>query len=90
MRTGCSTTSARTTTALALSLGGMVAVSTKCFGQTLTELLNMMIGSWCHMQVGDLVRHEMYSKLKAPSIVLGYDKTRTMFRIFDPFDGGHI
>ena len=42
------------------------------------------------MQVGDLVRHEMYSKLKAPSIVLGYDKTRSMFKIFDPFDGGHI
>ena len=42
------------------------------------------------MQVGDLVRHQMYSEWKTPAIVLGYDKTRTMFRIFDPDDGGHI
>ncbi len=42
------------------------------------------------MQVGDLVRHQMYSELKAPAIVLGYDKKRKMIRIFDPDDGGHI
>ena len=42
------------------------------------------------MQVGDLVRHQMYSKLKAPAIVLGLDGCLNMFRIFDPDDGGHI
>ena len=37
-------------------LGGMVAVSTKCCGQNASDLLTMMIGSWCCMKVGDLVR----------------------------------
>ena len=77
--------------ALALSLGGMVAVNTKCFGQRLTELLNTMIGSWCHMQVGDLVRHEMYSKLKTPALVLWVgalqENGSQMIKIFDPDDG---
>ena len=42
------------------------------------------------MKVGDLVRHQMYSEWKTPAIVLGYDKTGTMIKIFDPFDGGQV
>jgi len=32
----------------------------------------------------------MYSEWKTPAIVLGYDKTGTMIKIFDPFDGGQV
>ena len=43
------------------------------------------------MQVGDLVRHQMYNELKAPAVVLKIDDTRNnnVFRIkiFDPDDG---
>ena len=39
------------------------------------------------MKVGDLVRHSMFSKEKAPSMVLSV--CRTQIRIFDPTDG-HI
>ena len=39
------------------------------------------------MKVGDLVRHSMYSKEKAPSMVLSVG--RVQIRIFDP-DDGHI
>lgn len=39
------------------------------------------------MQVGDLVRHEMYNELKAPAIVLAIDFTQSMIKIFDPDDG---
>ena len=42
------------------------------------------------MKVGDLIRHQMYSESKAPSIVLGYDKKRKMIRIFNPDDGGQV
>ena len=49
------------------------------------------------MKVGDLVRHQMYSDLKAPSVVLEIDDNNGVFRIkiFDPdegiatWDGGH-
>lgn len=42
------------------------------------------------MKVGDLVRHEMYSELKAPALVLAVDNsgTASMIKIFDPDDGG--
>ena len=42
------------------------------------------------MKVGDLVRHEMYSELKAPALVLAVDSdgTVSMIKIFDPDDGG--
>ncbi len=44
------------------------------------------------MKVGDLVRHQMYSELKAPAIVLAIDTIDTshsmfMIKIFDPDDG---
>ena len=41
------------------------------------------------MQVGDLVRHEMYNELKAPAIVLAIDNYNGFLRIkiFDPDDG---
>ena len=40
------------------------------------------------MKVGDLVRHSMYSREKAPSMVLSV--CRTQIRIFDPDHGGRI
>ena len=43
------------------------------------------------MQVGDLVRHQLYNELKAPAVVLEIDCTNnnSVFRIkiFDPDDG---
>ena len=41
------------------------------------------------MQVGDLVRHQMYSELKAPAVLLEIDDNNGVFRIkiFDPDDG---
>ena len=41
------------------------------------------------MQVGDLVRHEMYSKLKAPALVLEIDASHRIFmiKILDPDEG---
>ena len=41
------------------------------------------------MQVGDLVRHEMYNESKAPAIVLAIDNCNGFLRIkiFDPDDG---
>ena len=40
------------------------------------------------MKVGDLVRHEMYSKLKAPALVLEIDNRDVfMIKIFDPDEG---
>ena len=43
------------------------------------------------MQVGDLVRHEMYSKLKAPALVLWVGPLlasgNQRIKIFDPDDG---
>ena len=41
------------------------------------------------MKVGDLVRHEMYSKLKAPALVLAVDISGTvsMIKILDPDEG---
>ena len=41
------------------------------------------------MQVGDLVRHEMYSKLKVPALVVAVDISGTvsMIKIFDPNEG---
>ncbi len=43
------------------------------------------------MQVGDLVRHEMYSKLKAPAVVLWVGPLlvngNQTIKIFDPDDG---
>ncbi len=40
------------------------------------------------MKVGDLVRHQMYSELKVPAIVIGFSPCLKMIRIFDPDDGG--
>ena len=43
------------------------------------------------MKLGDLVRHEMYSKLKAPALVLWVgalqENDTQMIKIFDPDDG---
>lgn len=41
------------------------------------------------MQVGDLVRHEMYNESKAPALVLAVDISGTvsMIKIFDPDEG---
>jgi len=41
------------------------------------------------MKLGDLVRHQMYSELKAPAVVLEIDDNNGVFRIkiFDPDDG---
>ena len=41
------------------------------------------------MNVGDLVRHEMYNESKAPALVLVIDDNNGVFRIkiFDPDDG---
>ena len=41
------------------------------------------------MQVGDLVRHEMYNESKAPALVLAVDISGTvsMIKILDPDDG---
>ena len=41
------------------------------------------------MQVGDLVRHEMYNELKAPALVVEIDDNNGVFRIkiFDPDEG---
>ena len=41
------------------------------------------------MQVGDLVRHEMYSKSKAPALVLEIDASHRIFmiKILDPDEG---
>ena len=43
------------------------------------------------MQVGDLVRHEMYSKLKVPALVLWVGPLlvngNQTIKIFDPDDG---
>ena len=43
------------------------------------------------MQVGDLVRHEMYSNLKVPALVLWVgalqENGNQMIKIFDPDDG---
>ena len=38
------------------------------------------------MKVGDLVRHEMYTELKAPALVLAVDGEAavSMIKIFDP------
>lgn len=38
------------------------------------------------MQAGDLVRHEMYSCLKAPALVLAVDNSGDVFmiKLFDP------
>ena len=41
------------------------------------------------MKAGDLVRHEMYSELKAPALVLAVDISGTvsMIKILDPDEG---
>ena len=41
------------------------------------------------MQVGDLVRHQMYSELKAPAVLLEIDVSHRIFmiKIFDPDEG---
>ena len=39
------------------------------------------------MNVGDLVRHQMYNESKAPALVLAIDFTQLMIKIFDPDDG---
>ena len=43
------------------------------------------------MKLGDLVRHEMYSKLKTPALVLWVgalqENGNQMIKIFDPDDG---
>ena len=41
------------------------------------------------MQVGDLVRHQMYNELKAPAVLLEIDDHNGIFRIkiFDPDEG---
>ena len=41
------------------------------------------------MQVGDLVRHQMYDELKSPSLVLAVDKwiDSIFIRLLDPDDG---
>ena len=43
------------------------------------------------MRIGDLVRHEMYSKLKTPALVLWVgalqENGNQMIKIFDPDDG---
>ena len=41
------------------------------------------------MQVGDLVRHEMYNELKAPALVLEIDASHRIFmiKILDPDEG---
>ena len=42
------------------------------------------------MQVGDLVRHEMYSKLKKPALVVAVqrlDGRSIWIKLFDPDDG---
>ena len=41
------------------------------------------------MKAGDLVRHEMYSELKAPALVLAVDisGTASMIKILDPDEG---
>ena len=41
------------------------------------------------MNVGDLVRHQMYNESKAPALVLAVDisGTTSMIKIFDPDDG---
>ena len=41
------------------------------------------------MKVGDLVRHEMYTELKAPALVLAVDisSTASLIKILDPDEG---
>ena len=41
------------------------------------------------MQVGDLVRHQMYNELKSPSLVLAVEKQldSIWIRLLDPDDG---
>ncbi len=41
------------------------------------------------MQVGDLVRHQMYNELKSPSLVLEVDKyvDSIFIKLLDPDDG---
>jgi len=41
------------------------------------------------MNVGDLVRHEMYNESKAPALVLAIDASHRIFmiKIFDPDEG---